>query len=77
MTTVLVVDDNPIDRRMAGGCVEEEQMSVRYAEDGRQALEMIASDPPDIVLTDLDMPIATAWNLCGRSSDMTRQSLSF
>lgn len=56
MTTVLVVDDNPMDRRLAGGCVEDEQMSARYAENGRRALEMIAEDQPDIVLTDLDMP---------------------
>lgn len=56
MTTVLVVDDNPMDQRLAGAFVEEERMSVRYADDGCQALESLQADLPDIVLTDLDMP---------------------
>lgn len=56
MTSVLIVDDNPMDRHLAGACVADQGMSARYAEDGLQALEMIADDPPDIVVTDLDMP---------------------
>lgn len=56
MTTVLVVDDNPMDLHLAGGCIEEENMSVLYAEDGHRALEMIRASSPDIVLTDLNMP---------------------
>lgn len=56
MTRVLIVDDNPMDRRVAGAYVEQAGMKVDYAEDGNSALRRIAADPPDIVLTDLNMP---------------------
>ena len=56
MTKVLIVDDNPMDRRIAGACVEKSGMSAAYAENGREALEVLDAAAPDIVLTDLDMP---------------------
>jgi CheY-like chemotaxis protein/anti-sigma regulatory factor (Ser/Thr protein kinase) len=56
MTKVLIVDDNPMDRRFAGACVEESGMTATYAENGRDALEKLEIETPDIVLTDLDMP---------------------
>ncbi len=55
MTTVLVVDDAALDRKLAGGCVEQEGWTPIYAESGREALEIIARDSPDLVLTDLQM----------------------
>ena len=56
MPKVLVVDDNPVDRRLASKCVEGEGMQAVFAENGREALEVIARELPDFVLTDLDMP---------------------
>lgn len=54
--TILIVDDNPLDRRVAGECVTAEGLEVRFAEDGREALDMIEQEAPDVVLTDLQMP---------------------
>ena len=56
MTKVLIVDDNPVDRRFAGACVEDSGMAISYAENGRDALKVLSEETPDIVLTDLDMP---------------------
>lgn len=57
MPTVLVVDDTAVDRRLAGGLLEKGPgLEVAYAEDGEQALAMIESDPPLLVVTDLQMP---------------------
>lgn len=56
MTRVLIVDDNPMDRRFAGACVEQSGMTATYAEHGRDAMEQLSKETPDIVLTDLDMP---------------------
>lgn len=56
MTKVLIVDDNRMDRRLAGACVEAVGMSAVYADNGRMALEVLDTESPDIVLTDLDMP---------------------
>ena len=57
MTTILLVDDNPIDRRLISGllsCVDT--WNIRLAEDGQHALDDIEDVVPDIVVTDLQMP---------------------
>jgi CheY-like chemotaxis protein len=56
MVRILVVDDSPVDRKIAGACVEKEGGTAIYAASGSEALEMIDRDRPDVVLTDLRMP---------------------
>ncbi len=57
MTTILVVDDAAVDRRLAGGLLEgDPEMQVDYAAHGLEALEKMARAAPDLVLTDLMMP---------------------
>jgi CheY-like chemotaxis protein len=57
MPTVLVVDDSMTDRRLAGGLLTKlPGWEVRYATDGRDALEQIELHLPDLVVTDLNMP---------------------
>jgi len=55
MARILVVDDGAVDRMLAGACVEAEGSTPIYATSGREALEIIARDRPDAVLTDLQM----------------------
>jgi CheY-like chemotaxis protein len=55
--TVLVVDDSPLDRRLAGSVLEKHcGCALLYAEDGADALRQVARQLPDLVLTDLQMP---------------------
>lgn len=57
MPTVLVVDDTAVDRRLAGGLLENApNIEVSYAENGKQALLQIGTELPDLVVTDLQMP---------------------
>ena len=56
MATVLVVDDAAVDRQVAGGFVEHEGSTALYAKNGREAMEVIAREKPQVVLTDLRMP---------------------
>lgn len=57
MTTILVVDDSAMDRRIAGGLLEKDfECQVIYAEDGAAAMRMIADSLPDLVVTDMVMP---------------------
>src|SRR5262249_54747424 len=52
-----VVDDSPVDRRLAGGLLEQQcACAVLYAADGKEALRQLAESAPDLVLTDLQMP---------------------
>lgn len=57
MTTILVVDDSAMDRRVAGGLLEKEpDYQVLYAEDGAEALKSVEDNLPDVVVTDMVMP---------------------
>jgi CheY-like chemotaxis protein len=56
-TTLLVVDDALVDQRLAGGIAHQGLgWKVAYAANGRQALAVLERQPPDLVLTDLQMP---------------------
>ena len=64
MPTVLVVDDSPIDRQLVGGLLKQDtDWTVTYAGDGAAALDSIRTSPPDIVVTDLQMPEMTGLEL--------------
>ncbi len=57
MTTILVVDDSAMDRRIAGGFLEKDlDCQVLYAEDGAAALKSVEEHLPDVVVTDMVMP---------------------
>lgn len=53
---VLVVDDEPINRAVAGYMLEDVGLVVDIAENGKQALEKIQQSHYDIVLMDMQMP---------------------
>lgn len=57
MTTILIVDDSHLDLRLISGLLSREaEWCLQLAEHGGQALEMIADEQPDLVITDLIMP---------------------
>lgn len=57
MTLVLVVDDSAKDRRIAGGLLQKiPGWRIAHAANGREALQQIAEEIPDVILTDLQMP---------------------
>ncbi|HEY0445538.1 MAG TPA: response regulator [Allosphingosinicella sp.] len=57
MKSCLVVDDSKVIRKVARHILETLQFSVDEAEDGRQALECIENQMPDVVLLDWNMPV--------------------
>lgn len=57
MASILIVDDDEIQRRLAGHLLRGlKDLEISYAEDGAKAIESIARATPDLVLTDLNMP---------------------
>ena len=55
--TVLVVDDDPTQRRLTQAVLEREGFAVAHAENGDQAIAHLASGAtPDVILLDLVMP---------------------
>lgn len=54
---ILVVDDSPIDRHLAGSLLaRQESYRVVFAENGAEALEVLQRCQPDLIVTDLQMP---------------------
>jgi CheY-like chemotaxis protein len=64
--TILVVDDDSAIRDALTLLLEDEGYAVRAAPDGLTALEAIAPDPPDLVITDLYMPGLDGLGLIAR-----------
>jgi CheY-like chemotaxis protein/HPt (histidine-containing phosphotransfer) domain-containing protein len=54
---VLVVEDNPVNQKVAQKFLERLGCSVRVAGDGAEALEMSAREPFDLILMDMQMPV--------------------
>ena len=63
---VLVVDDDEGARRLVMLSLEAMGYAAEGAGDGVQALEMIAAQPPEIVLLDLDLPGLSGAEICTR-----------
>lgn len=56
-TRVLVVDDSPIDQKLAGAFIEKcPGWKATFARDGREALEQLAHERPHVIVSDLQMP---------------------
>jgi CheY-like chemotaxis protein len=54
--TILIVDDNIIDRSLAGGLIEKQRgWKVIPAGNGQEALDLLQTERPDVILTDLVM----------------------
>lgn len=54
--TILLVDDDEHILRSLTMYLESEDFDVRNATGGREALELVAKDPPDLVVLDVMMP---------------------
>jgi CheY-like chemotaxis protein len=53
---ILVVDDNPDSITIIRSILEGHGFHVQVAESGREALEKLKEDPPNVVLLDVMMP---------------------
>ena len=53
---ILVVDDYPVNRQKLSRLLEQQGHLIILAENGKQALEKIREDAPDLVLLDIIMP---------------------
>lgn len=60
---VLVVDDDPWILRMVSSTLEKRGYVPETAKDGQQALDKARAHPPDIIITDLMMPVMDGWTL--------------
>jgi DNA-binding response OmpR family regulator len=64
VTTVLVVDDEPIVREVVVRYLEREGYRTLEAGDGEQARELLERDPPNLVVLDVMLPGLDGLSLC-------------
>ncbi len=64
--SILVTDDDPVNRMLLSKLVEREGHRVTEAENGRQACEILASQPIDVVLCDIEMPELDGYGVLER-----------
>jgi two-component system, cell cycle response regulator DivK len=74
MPTILLVEDNEMNRDMLSRRLERRGYRVLLAEDGAAGVEMAAAAAPDLVLMDMSLPVLDGWEASRRlkSSDATR-----
>ncbi|MCI4200887.1 two-component system sensor histidine kinase RcsC [Dickeya dianthicola] len=67
---LLVVDDHPINRRLLADQLGSLGYQVVTANDGLDALDVLAKNPVDIVLTDVNMPNMDGYRFTQRLREM-------
>ena len=61
--TVLVVDDDPNIRKMIVAALRREGYEFLEAPNGREALDVMRAEHPDVVVLDLMMPVLSGWDV--------------
>ena len=63
---ILVVDDNQQNLELLQAYLEDIECKTVSAYDGLQALDVVANDPPDLILLDIMMPKMSGFEVCRR-----------
>ena len=64
---ILLVEDNELNRDMLIRRLKRAGKDVIWAGDGQQALELMASEQPCVVLMDMNLPVLDGWTACRRA----------
>ena len=63
-SVVLIVDDNPTNLAVLSQVLKGIGYKTRVAMDGAGAVEQAKSDPPDLILLDVQMPVMDGFEAC-------------
>ena len=66
MKTILVVEDNEMNRDMLCRRLTRNGFAVLTAADGAQGLSIAKADTPDVIIMDLSLPQIDGWEACRR-----------
>jgi CheY-like chemotaxis protein len=72
MTTILIVDDDELFRTMLDAMLRSEGHQVLSAVNGTEALAVLDSQAPDLIMTDILMPDGDGIELIGTLNQQAR-----
>ena len=61
MAKILYVEDNEMNRDMLSRRLQRREHEILLAFDGKEGLEMMKSEKPDLVLMDMGLPVMDGW----------------
>jgi CheY-like chemotaxis protein len=66
MTTILVVEDNEMNREMLSRRLERKGYKVLIATDGDTGIAVARASRPDLILMDMSLPVVDGWEATRR-----------
>jgi len=69
VTRILLVDDDPGLRDLFGIVLDAEGYVVQVTDDGHHALAALPPFAPDLLITDLQMPAMSGWEVRARARE--------
>ena len=61
MATILLVEDNEMNRDMLSRRLQRKGYEVTVAVDGQEGLDLAAATSPDLILMDMSLPVMDGW----------------
>jgi twitching motility two-component system response regulator PilH len=69
---ILVVDDSPTELKMISHALKSGGYEVVTAKDGEEALQMVASEPIELIVLDVIMPKLNGFQVCRKIKSSER-----
>lgn len=66
MPTILLVEDNEMNRDMLSRRLARRGLTVLTAEDGEKGVAMAVTERPDLILMDMSLPVVDGWEATRR-----------
>ena len=66
MTTILIVEDNEMNRDMLSRRLERKGFKVLIAVDGEMGMDVARAHVPDLILMDMSLPVVDGWEATRR-----------
>jgi CheY-like chemotaxis protein len=66
MTTILIVEDNEMNRDMLSRRLERKGYEILLAIDGANGIDVATASAPDLILMDMSLPVMDGWEATRR-----------